>query len=29
VEKRLAEYNSNPGIAMDFDASMEDIDKEL
>lgn len=29
VEKRLAEYNSNPGIAMDFDAAIEDIDKEL
>lgn len=29
VEKRLSEYNSNPGIAMDFNAAMEDIEKEL
>ncbi len=29
VEKRLSEYNRNPGIVMDFDAAMEDIEKEL
>jgi hypothetical protein len=29
VEKRLAEYHDNPGTALDFDAAMEDIEKEL
>lgn len=29
VEKRLSEYHHNPGTALDFDAAMEDIEKEL
>lgn len=29
VEKRLAEYHENPGVAMDFDAAIDDIEKGL
>ena len=29
VRKRLEEYKKNPGIAMDFDSAMDDIEKEL
>ena len=29
VLKRLEEYRKNPGSAMDFDAAMDDIEKEL
>jgi hypothetical protein len=29
VLKRLEDYKKNPGSAMDFDAAMDDIEKEL
>jgi len=29
VRKRLEDYRKNPGSAMDFDAAMDDIEKEL
>lgn len=29
VRKRLDEYRKDPGIAMDFDSAMDDIEKEL
>ena len=29
VGKRLAEYHETPDIALDFDATMEDIEKSL
>jgi len=29
VKKRLDEYHNNPGIALDFDSAMDDIEKEL
>lgn len=29
VNKRLADYRENPNIIMDFDAAMDDIEKEL
>jgi hypothetical protein len=29
VLKRLEDYKQNPGSAMDFDAAMDDIEKEL
>jgi len=29
VKKRLDEYHNNPGIALDFDPAMDDIEKEL
>jgi Putative addiction module component len=29
VLKRLEDYQKNPGSAMDFDAAMEDIEKEM
>jgi hypothetical protein len=29
VRKRLAEYQKNPSVAMDFDAALDDIEKAL
>lgn len=29
VNQRLADHKNNPGIAMDFDAAMDDIDNDL
>jgi len=29
VKKRLEDYRKNPGSALDFDAAMDDIEKEL
>ena len=29
VRQRLEDYSKNPGSAMDFDAAMDDIEKEL
>lgn len=29
VKKRLKDYKKNPGQAMDFDAAMDDIEKDL
>ncbi len=29
VRQRLDDYKKNPGSAMDFDAAMDDIEKEL
>jgi len=29
VKKRLEDYRENPGSALDFDAAMDDIEKEL
>jgi hypothetical protein len=29
VRQRLEDYRKNPGSAMDFDAAMDDIEKEL
>jgi len=29
VRKRLAEYHKNPDIALDFDSTMDDIEKNL
>ncbi|MES2701427.1 MAG: addiction module protein [Bacteroidota bacterium] len=29
VNERMAEYKKNPGIALDFDEAMDDIEKDL